>query len=110
MLLPTLCHAFQLSLFNFVERDCICQGATFGGHLYERIARFDLSQRTQAYALAYAMGEREVQTLVAVGSDDYQVWLDLRSTLSRQRRSTQTSTPATKKTETHAIQLRTSHA
>jgi hypothetical protein len=76
--LPLVINEQQGVIFKFWFENQLNDGLRLRNGLFRRVQMFDVAQRDQAYALAYALGQQGVQTIITRSSTRYTVWLDLK--------------------------------
>jgi hypothetical protein len=76
--LPLVINEHQGAVFKFWFEDQLNDGLRLRNGLFRRVQTFDILHRDQAYALAYALGQQSVQTVITCSKTRYIVWVDLK--------------------------------
>jgi hypothetical protein len=76
--LPLVMNEHQGNFFKFWFEDKLNDGLRLRNGLFRHVQTFGAAHRDQAYALAYAMGQQRIQTVITCSKTCYKVWIDLK--------------------------------
>lgn len=76
---PIVLQESAIAIFRFFHQNQVREGLNYSNTLYAAVYQFDISDRLQAYQMAWALSQAKVSSIVTLSSTRFVIWINLQS-------------------------------